>query len=98
MKKEMIPGTRKALAGLTIRTPKDPLTALDIALAAAPDQGPPESDEFTVDDYVAARASAGVKVAVRTARDQLKALVESGALKSRKGSVDGKTINIFSKP
>ena len=77
---------------------KDTLTALDIALAAAPDNGPPREGEFTVYDYMEAINNRGGNLTRFRANQILTNEVNQGKLTVRKGLYNGTAAKIYGKP
>jgi hypothetical protein len=80
----------------TIGNKASVMSALESALAAIPDKQIRE-DEFTTEQFIAAKQKEGDQRTYNGLRAALLALEKSGVLKCRKVCIDGKHCNAYSK-
>jgi len=55
-------------------------------------------DEFSVDDFIRSLAAQGESVSVSSATSRLNTLITKGLLVKRKARMNGRTMNLYSKP
>jgi hypothetical protein len=73
------------------------LSALQYALAKL-STDEKRDDEFSVDDFIRSLAAQGEPVSVSSATSRLSTLITKGMLVKRKARVDGRMMNLYSKP
>lgn len=73
------------------------LSALQYALAKL-STDEKRDDEFSVDDFIRSLAAQGEPVSVSSATSRLSTLITKGILIKRKARVDGRMMNLYSKP
>jgi len=73
------------------------LSALQYALAKL-STDEKRDDEFSVDDFIRSLAAQGEPVSVSSATSRLSTLITKGMLIKRKARVDGRMMNLYSKP
>ncbi len=73
------------------------LSALQYALAKL-STDEKRDDEFSVDDFIRSLAAQGESVSVSSATSRLSTLITKGILIKRKARVDGRMMNLYSKP
>ena len=56
---------------------------------------PPQEGEFMVNYWIDAQRSLGVEISKATAYRQLEERVEAGTIEKRKGSFNGKIVNVY---
>jgi hypothetical protein len=73
------------------------LSALQYALAEL-SADEKRDDEFSVDDFIRSLAAQGEPISVSSATSRLSTLITKGMLIKRKARVDGRVMNLYSKP
>jgi hypothetical protein len=79
------------------QTTKTALSALDFALSEL-SAAEKREDEFSIDDFIQSLAAQGEAVSVSSATSRLSTLITKGMLIKRKARVDGRMMNLYSKP
>ena len=88
--------SHKGTRGLDIAT-RNTLSALDWVLQQS-DTDARRPDEFTVMEYCERLKAKGTKIKRRASHERLQEMCDNGALKKRALLVNGKTMNLYSKP